>query len=225
MTVAPKRYRTLRELVQEQIIEDIVKGRLVPGDRIVETELSETYGVSRGPIREALRDLGGQGLVVFESNRGAYVATLTRKQIRELYEIRLELEALAARLGAATAGEDTVRKMAELLEQMHASIDEPREWLRLNNAFHLTLYEASGRSLLCTLIRDLMTKMSLYLHLHAELSGQLADIQDEHRLLVAAVQNGDPETAAEITRRHMAAAVSLITSFGVPEPDSPADGP
>ena len=225
MTVAPKRYRTLRELVQEQIIEDIVKGRRAPGERIVETELSEAYGVSRGPIREALRDLGGQGLVVFESNRGAYVATLTRKEIRELYEIRLELEALAARLGAASAGEETVRCMAELLEQMNAAIDEPREWLRLNNAFHLTLYEASGRVVLCTMIRDLMTRMSLYLHLHAELSGQLAAIQDEHRLLVAAVKAADAETAAEITRRHMAGAVSLISSFGVPEPGAAADEP
>ncbi len=203
-------YRTLRELVQEAIFQDIMHGKLKPGQRIVEAELEERYGVSRGPIREALRALEGQGLIQSKSNKGVFVSTLSRHDLQEIYEIRIELEGLAARFAASAQIGDQLLKMEDLQEAMSENIDNPRYWLALNNEFHLTFYKASGRERLCTYINDLINAVEPYIHLYLDLPGKLISAHTEHGALLAAVRNRDSERCEQITQEHLLRAAEVI---------------
>lgn len=209
-------YRTLRELVQEALLRDIVRGNLKPGQRVVEAELEERYGVSRGPIREALRALEGQGLIQSRSNKGVFIASLSRAEIQEIYELRIELEGLAARFAATMSLTEQLAKMETLQEEMSKHIDDPHEWLTLNNEFHLTFYRASGRDRLCTYINDLMNAVEPYIHLYLDLPGQLISTHTEHGPLLAAARNGDGALCEEITQAHLRRAAEVIIEMADP---------
>jgi DNA-binding GntR family transcriptional regulator len=151
-----RHYRTLREIVQQQLEHDILTARFLPGEKLVEAQLSQLYAVSRAPIREALRALEERGLVRFEANRGAVVISLSALDLREIYDMRVELEGLAAQFGAEAIGDQDLKRMRSLLGQMDRSVLSPSDWIMLNNEFHMTLYRASRRSRLCRSILELM---------------------------------------------------------------------
>lgn len=213
-------YRTLREIAQGAIFRDIVEGVLPPGQKLVEGELVEKYGIGRGPIREALRALEGQGLVNATSNKGVVVARLTRHELQEIYHIRFELEGLGARLAAPQLSDKQLRGLEELHEAMSQSLDEPRSWLELNNTFHLTLYAASGHKRLYGLIRDLMTSVEPYIRSFLDVPGKLLDTHSEHERILEAARSRDGKRCEQETQAHLARAAEIILTL-VPEEEEP----
>jgi DNA-binding GntR family transcriptional regulator len=209
-------YRTLREMAQEAIFRDIVEGVLKPGHKLVEADLVELYGISRGPIREALRALEGQGLVRADSNRGAVVSRLSRQETREILEIRFELEGLAARIAASKCTDDHLRQLEDLQAAMTARLGEPSEWLALNNEFHLTLYAASERPRLCRLIEEMMTTVEPYLRTFIDAPDRLLHTHADHALIIEAARVRDGARCERETRWHLQRAAEIILSL-VPE--------
>ena len=123
--------------IVERLREDILAGRLQPGSRLVESDLTSRFGVSRGPVREALRRLTADGLIEHWPHRGAVVRRLTEREIRELFLIRIEMEALAARLAAAADAPERRAGFVAAIQPIYA--DAPRnpcEYLKENAAFH-----------------------------------------------------------------------------------------
>lgn len=206
-------YRTLREIVQERLVQDIVEARLKPGQKLVEADLAQTYGVSRGPVREAIRALEGQGLVHFASNRGVVVTSLYKQQIREIYEIRIELEGLAARLAAQHITTELVDLLRQFLDRMDASTASAETWIGLNDEFHLTLYRASERPRLCGLISDLMATIQPYARLYVDRPDRLADTHADHHLLLQAAAARDPERCEAIAQLHLRRAAEIIVDM------------
>lgn len=204
------RYRTLREIIQDRLTADIVHARLRPGQKLVEVELARVYGVSRGPVREALRALEGQGLVRLLSNRRAVVTRLTSDQLRELYDIRIELDGLAARLAAPALTDRDIAHLEHLLVQMDRSLGNLDAWLAFNDTFHLTLYRASGRSRLCALIEDLMAAIQPYARLYVNLPGRAMDTHADHHLLLASAKARDAMRLEAQTQEHLARAAAII---------------
>ncbi|MGI9145956.1 MAG: GntR family transcriptional regulator [Chloroflexota bacterium] len=209
----PSTFRPLREIVQAQLLHDIVRGKLPPGDRLNETRLAHAYGVSRGPVREALRALEGQGLVRFVANKGAVLTRLSRTDVKEIYDIRIELEGLAARHGAARISEKGITRMRRLVDRMDASTDANVRWLTLNNELHMTLYEASGNVRLCALISDQMTTLQPYTAFFLDLPGRLMDTHSDHRLLLNAVAQRDAVRSELVTEEHLRRAAAILVSM------------
>lgn len=202
LPLARASYKTLRELVLEQLLEGITQGRLKPGQKLVEGELALLYGVSRGPIREAIRTLESQGLVTSISSKGAVVARLSAEEIDEVFEIRIALEGLAARYGTQNISKKQLEEMKKLLDKMAGSLDDAARWQKHTHEFHLSLYRASGRRRLYELVKGLTNLTAAYGFMFLELPGHVKESHPDHVKLFDAVAQGDAEQAEQITADH-----------------------
>lgn len=188
-------------------------GQRVPGERLVEAELSRDLGVSRGTLREALRHLAAEGIVEIAPNRGAMVRRLTRTEALELFEIRAELEAFAVRRAAARMGEPGVRAQfvratAEIRD------DGPRhstsDYLEENRRFHGAVFAAAGNRQLVELNWRQQLSLIMAQIAPALTSEILAASIDDHRVVARAVTEGRPADAERAMRGHLARAVQMI---------------
>lgn len=191
-------------------------GRLAPGQRLVEAELTGELGVSRGPVREALRKLAADGLVEIVPHRGALVRRLSRAEALELFQIRTELEALAARLAASRIGETCVR---DRFERDTAPIwrNNPRystaDYLAENRSFHTAVYVAAGNGQLVKLNQQLQLSLILSQISPALTSDIIAASLCEHRAIAQAILEGDTQTAESASRAHMGRATELVRAM------------
>ncbi|BCJ44891.1 GntR family transcriptional regulator [Actinoplanes ianthinogenes] len=188
---------SLVELAVDRLRRDILSGRTDPGERLVEEQLTKRLGISRAPLREAMRLLAEQGLVEHIPRRGARVATLSDADVQELYEVRDVLERHAA--GATSAGRDLSRLRAAL-DRIRAATDAD-DRLELANAhrrFHVEVVALSGNRQLTALYETILVKIQLYMAVNMRREAEAARAADgvhRHERLFAAVQRGD---AAEI---------------------------
>ena len=198
------RHPTLRALACDQIRTWIVTGRLGPGERLVENILAEELGVSRIPVREALKQLQTEGFVDIAPRRGAVVAQVSMKEAEDFYEVRSALESFAARKAAQR------RKPADL-DRLQQIVDEGREALRqeawpeltrLNSAFHEAIAAATGNVNLVELMAAYGLKLAWIFSASAQRRG--ADAWNEHEGIVAAIADGDAELAEVLAARHIA---------------------
>jgi DNA-binding GntR family transcriptional regulator len=206
-------HRTLRELAQDEIKRDILSARFRPGDRLNEVQLASRYGISRGPIREALRALEGQGLLRFFSNRGAVVTSLSEAEIREIFDMRFALERLAAVEGVKAITDAELDEMSSLLRLMSAARDDSEQYLLLNNEFHLTLYRASGHSRLCASIVELMDSLQPYVRMHLSLPDKLMATDSGHGPIFDAARKRNAEHCADLTVEHLKAGAAIVTDL------------
>lgn len=207
-----------RERAAEQVVakirDAITSGRLRPGDRLMQDELAGHLGVSRMPIREALRRLEAEGLVTLQPYRGATVAQLSVQELREIYEIRIALETLALRVGVPEMSPGTIQAMEGVLRRLDEEPDA-EAWLALNGEFHSLLYEASQRELLLETIQNLRNKSDRYLRLFAAHRDRTAQAQEEHWALFRACRAGRAEEAGRLLARHLESTiVSLSATLG-----------
>ena len=206
---------SLSQLVSDKIRGDILEGRFKPGERLVEDKLSAELGVSRVPVREALRGLSMEGLVRLEPNRGATVIEVTPELVRELVEVRTLLEALNARLAARRHDPKIVALLQDTLRRGNeaAQSGTSEELARLNGEFHEHLAEASRNSVLSDIMRSLRERTSLAF----SINGRARAREDwrEHAGILAAVIDGDEEMAALLASRHVRnAAAAFRRSMG-----------
>src|ERR1044072_4107141 len=159
---------SLSTVVSEQIRGQILDGKLRPGERLVEDKLSPELGVSRVPVREALRVLSSEGLVTLEPNRGASVAEVTPELVAELVEVRTLLEALNARLAARRHDPAIGAALQDTLKRGTAAAQSgsPDHLARLNGEFHERLAEASRNTVLTDIMRSLRERTSLAFAIH-----------------------------------------------------------
>lgn len=194
---------SLSKVVSEQIRSRILDGKLRPGERLVEDRLSAELGVSRVPVREALRVLSTEGLVRLEPNRGASVADVSAETVADLVEVRTLLEALNARLAARRHDPEIVAALQDTLKRGNAAAQSasPDQLARLNGEFHERLAEASHNAVLSDIMRSLRERTSLAF----SINGRARARQDwkEHAGILAAVIDGDEELAALLASRHV----------------------
>src|SRR5262245_47612993 len=146
----PLERRVFREEIREQLIEDILSGRMPPGARIVETRIAQQFGVSQGPVREALRDLELFGFVVSSPFRGTQVRKISTDDLLEIYPIRAAIEGVAARSAALRIDAATLEQLDELIGAMReaASCNDPHAQANIDGAFHHAIIKAAGNRML-----------------------------------------------------------------------------
>jgi DNA-binding GntR family transcriptional regulator len=202
--------------IVEKLRHDILDHRFAPGSRLVENDLTHRFHVSRGPIREALRRLAAEGLIEHLPNRGALVRKLSREEIRELFEIRIELEALAARLAANVDDEAERRKFSAAIAPIYDSDARAAPgYLEENTAFHSAIMELAGNRQL----HELALRLQLPL-----LMAQVGDILSksvlddsvrEHRELATAILTHDANAADAALRAHLGRAAKLALARAI----------
>lgn len=197
---------TTVERLVEHLREGILYGRYAAGQRLIEADLTRVFGVSRGPLREAFRRLSAEGLIESIPNRGAVVRRLTRKETRELFEIRTALEMLAAQLAARNISSPGVR------EKFEAAIvpiwnnsprNMPLAYLDENKLFHQAVVDASGNEQLAAVGRQLQLPLIMFQLSGALTPDILAQSNAEHRAVAEAILAGDSAAAAENMRKHL----------------------
>lgn len=203
-----------RELAPEQVTnrlrDAITSGALTPGERLNQAVLAERLGVSRMPVREALRQLQAEGLVTLLPYRGAIVSGLSLRELREIYEIRTALEVLALRIGWEEGGGLALEDMELVLRQMDDTEDQER-WLALNTSFHNLLYGGADRPLLLETIGVLRNKSDRFLRRFAAKRVRTAHAQQEHWSILKALERGDVETACELLASHLRSTVTSLS--------------
>lgn len=194
---------SLSKVVGEKIRGRILAGQLKPGERLVEDRLSVELGVSRVPVREALRELSTEGLVRLEPNRGASVTEVTLELVAELVEVRTLLEALNARLAARRHDPQIIVRLQDTLRRGNAAAQSGSvaELAALNAEFHERLGEASRNGVLSDIMRGLRERTALAFSINGRARAH-ADWQ-EHAGILAAVIEGDEEIAALLAARHV----------------------
>jgi DNA-binding GntR family transcriptional regulator len=200
-------YVTKSDYAYTRLRDGILAGEFEPGEVLQQAMLAKTIGISTTPLREAMRRLMSEGLVELDAHRDARVSSLTAEEARDLLEVRLSLDPLAASLAAQRRTKDDIRRMRETLVQIEPLRSNPSVYdLRSHRAFHSTVYEASHNDLLIATLNGLWDKADRYrrLGLEIERSQQDRDQKDhEHHALCEAVIAGDSETAAAVMLQHI----------------------
>jgi len=197
--------RTLSEQVLGRLREDILSGDLAPASVLSEATLARSFGVSRGPVREALGRLASEGLVAITPRRGAIVTELTRDEFIDAYQVREALETLAIRLAVPRLAETDLARLRELHREMveHTRRGEINAFFNTNARFHELFVVAADNQKLQEMYRLLMGQMARYLARSLALRGSLEKSVAEHAAILEAVEAGDVERAARLLADHI----------------------
>ncbi len=188
-----------------QLLDEIRDGGLMPGDRLRETELATRLGVSRTPIREAIRQLEADGLVAHVPRIGASVRQLDYAEVMELYEMRAVLEGTAARLAARAASEVEMQELIVLNDQLAEAGNSP-EAARLNRIFHATLLDAAKNRFLSRSMLSLQKALLILGPSQLSNTARSAEAVEEHRRIMVALAARDGAAAEVEMRAHIEAA-------------------
>ncbi|HEX6238871.1 MAG TPA: GntR family transcriptional regulator [Acidimicrobiales bacterium] len=203
-------HRTLREVVVDELRAMITRGELRPGDRLIEDHLAEQLGVSRNPVREAIRALESTGLVEVRPRKGAYVSSFDLDDVRKLLQLRAVLEAYAAELAAAAHDPAGIGRLAEVLARgRHASAaNDLVRAAECHREFHVAIEDMAGNPYLVNAVSPLRHQTELVFSVLSPHRSELS--WDEHERILDAIAAGDPERARTAARTHMDEVVSAL---------------
>lgn len=222
---------TRADTLREALADMIISGSLTPGARLDEAGLAERFGVSRTPVREALKQLAATGLVRMEPHRGAEVARLTAERQSEMFEARAEIEALCARLAALKMTAPERRKLERLHQACGSHIrGGDIEGYHVANAdFHMAIYQGCHNAVLSEMASGLRRRLSPFSRAQFRGPGRLASSYAEHAAVVEAILRGNAEEAAQTMRRHATVVAKAfddyVSSIGASSGDRATAGP
>jgi DNA-binding GntR family transcriptional regulator len=204
--------RSLHAELVGEIRAMIVEGTLAPGDKIAEQALSDRFGVSRTPLREALKFLAAEGLVQLLPNRGAIVARITAKEIDELFPILGTLEALAGELALANATDADIAGLRRLHEAMIARYRAGKQipYLKLNRQFHEALFRLARNDALMDMYRQLLVRTHSVRFIVKKNASEWHAAVDDHEEIIAAIAACDATRLAAILKTHMTETAASI---------------
>jgi len=199
---APLARRALYEDVAERLRQQIFRRELEPGGWIDEQKLSQQYGISRTPMREALKVLAAEGLVTMKVRRGAYVTEMSRTDVEQVYHLLGLIESNAAALVAAGASDAQRAALHALHERLEKQVRQRDAFFDANEQFHMALLEAAGNRWAIQIVADLRKMMKLNRHHSLFKQGRLAESLEEHRALMRAIDTRNAEAARHAMRAH-----------------------
>ena len=198
-------YQPLREAVCETLRDAIRKGILEPGERLMEVQLADELGISRTPVREAIRKLEQEGYVIMMPRRGTYVSDISTNDVKEIFEIRSALESLATGLAARRIEPDELETLQNLLVEIEGYIakNDIEKIVETDIKFHGLLYKVSRNERLVNIINNLKEQLARFRTLSMSYPGRLQETLEEHSEMVEAIANGDVSAARDAAEHHM----------------------
>ncbi|HEY63481.1 MAG TPA: GntR family transcriptional regulator [Caldilineae bacterium] len=215
--------RTLAAHIHDVLMEKILSGEFPPGTRLKDNELAEMFGTSNTPVREAVRELEKDGLVEILPYRGCQVKRIDVEEIREIYDVRIALEELAAKLAAERITVAQLESMEELVEEFEMALraGDVRRAMEAGSAFHDLMVRAAGNKTLLRIHRQLQNRIEVTRRMD-QLAYQTSQWGD-HRAILEALRQHDPEKAAALITKHIAIGKERVLRALVassPEPQS-----
>ena len=206
-------YLPLRDVVFNTLRQAILRGELKPGERLMEIQLANKLGVSRTPIREAIRKLELEGLVLMIPRRGAEVAQITEKSLRDVLEVRSALEELAVQLACRRMTPEVVEELKETEKTFETALGHQDITVvaEADVAFHDVIYMATDNQKLIQLLNNFREQMYRYRVEYLKKKEVHAQILEEHRAIVGAMESGDVEKATQVTSRHIENQVEKVS--------------
>jgi DNA-binding GntR family transcriptional regulator len=201
------------EQAYNYILQRIMAGALTPGMRVPAEAVAEALGISRMPVRDALRRLEGDGAVMIFTNRGASVAEYTKDEVVQLIEMRAALEGLAARLALPNFDEGGLYELEELMHRMERSSNDLVRWMFYHDDFHNYLAATSNRPLLIQQTERMRVMLRPYYREYYARSGELEIVGLEHRKIITAVRRGDLDNLEQIVRAHALKNVNKVAAL------------
>jgi DNA-binding GntR family transcriptional regulator len=217
-------HRTLREVVSDEIRQMIITGDLAPGERLFEDRLAEQLGVSRNPVREALRALEGTGLVEVTPRRGAYVSRFEPDSARQLLELRAVLESYAAELAASNRTDDDLMAMRQCIEHGRKATAENDVVAAAgyHRDFHKLIERASKNEFLEPVVAPLRHQTEMVFSMLVDMRGVTG--WDEHERILEAIERQDVEAARYSTKHHMSSVPRDLAINAAPADAHDRDG-
>ena len=205
-------YKPLRELVFEALREAIINGTLKPGERLMEVQLADELGVSRTPVREAIRKLEHDGFVVMIPRKGAYVADISLKDIAEIFDVRKALEALAAQLAAERATDEDLERAERILVEYGECIErnDIQRLIEVDTRFHETIYQMAGNARLQQMLSLLREQVQRFRTMTLSHGPRMRIALEEHRRIVEAIAQRDAELAGRLAAEHIESAENAL---------------
>jgi DNA-binding GntR family transcriptional regulator len=194
--------RALYQDVAERLRQQIFARELEPGSWIDEQKLAADYGISRTPLREALKVLAAEGLVTMKVRRGAYVTEMSADDVKQIYPLLGLLESDAAGVVARHASDEQLRELRTLHDKLEKQVRQRDAFFATNELFHIRLLQMSGNRWLEQTVHDLRKVMKLNRHHSLFRQGRLAESLAEHREVMQAIERRDAEGAVRLMRRH-----------------------
>ena len=202
MTAAALAPRALYEEVAELLRQRIFRRELEPGSWIDEVKLAQEYGISRTPLREALKVLAAEGLVTMKVRRGAYVTEVSESDMTDVYHLLALLESDAAAVVAERATDAELKELKQLHRELEGAIQDHERFFAVNERFHMRLLELASNRWRIQMVADLRKVMKLNRQHSLLKSGRIEESLAEHRAVMDAIVQRDAEAARERMQRH-----------------------
>ena len=212
-TLAP---RALYQQVAERLREQIFNRELEPGSWIDELKLAQEYGISRTPLREALKVLAVEGLVTMKVRRGAYVTEMSTADVHQVYRLLALLEADAAAEVAERATDAEIAELRALHDKLEKQTRQRDAFFAANEQFHLRLLAIAGNRWRCQIVGDLRKVMKLNRHHSLFKQGRIAESLAEHRAVMQALEKRSSDQAARLMREHFTNGLAAATPSAPP---------
>ena len=201
-------YATMPEIIYQRLREEILTGHMAAGENLNQVELADRFGFSRVPVREALKRLESEGLVVLQPHRGYFVTSLDIDEIEEIFEIRMMLEERAAYYATLHRTAEDVDALHQLLDALDeitvGTSDDVATWAAYNREFHDRLFQPSRRRHLCRFADILRNSVERYIRIDATTAGRMQEAESEHHGIFEAFRGGDAMRVGELSREHCA---------------------
>ena len=207
--------RSLHRAVADQIRDMIVEGELPPGERINEGALSDQFGISRTPLREALKVLASEGLVELRPNRGTRVAPITPEEVGELFEVVSGIERLAGELASLRMSDRDFERLQALHDRMeqHYEAGERHEYFRLNQQIHNTIVSLAGNTVLNATHASLMVRVRRARYMAIQSPDRWHESVQEHRAIMQALKARDSAKAGDLILHHVRRTGETVKQF------------
>lgn len=209
--------KPLRDRIASLIRDSILKGKLKPGERLMEIDVASSLGISRTPLREAFLQLESEGFVKVIPRKGAIVSETSPDDAEETYEIKGALEALAAKLAADKITEEKIEELEKLNERMKKIAQSKQkdysEFLKLNSSFHKIINESSGNKKLIKMIENLRYQTFRYNFIFLSLISHLKESVNEHEKIIKALKKKNAELVEKLVKKHNENAKNLLVKF------------
>lgn len=209
-------YKTRTQLVVETLREKILSGEIKAGQPLRQAALADELNVSRIPIREALLQLEGEGLVAFEAHKGATATELNADQVDELFELRAMLEADLLANSLLRISDETLEEATQLLKKLDKALGKENAantWSELNSGYHNCLYSAAKRPQTQVLVNMLNKNADRYIRMHLLWAGGISKAESEHNEILALCKARDVEKAVALLKQHILGSRDEIKAF------------
>lgn len=208
---------SLRGRVFNKLREDILSGVYCENDELKENSIANELGVSRTPVREALRQLELEGLVTMVPNKGAYVTGITSKDMHDIYMIRSYLEGLCAKWACEHITQSQIEELEEILylADFHAKRNHNEQMVELDNKFHELIYEASGSKILYHVLSDFHHYVERIRKITLAMPSRATQASQEHAAILEAIKERDGELAEQLAYEHIKSSIKNISEQGL----------